>query len=89
MTDAEVNDPSGSVVKIQSEAPEGPADSTSPTIAHAGKEEGYSDSGNGSQRPTVSRVSTPGQDSHPPAAARGRRPSDATTLGGQVRSGQP
>ena len=28
------------------------------------------------------------KDSHPPAAARGRRPSDTTTLGGEVGNGK-
>ena len=64
MTDTEVNDPSGSVVEILTTDPVGrtggPADSTSRTVAHTGKEEGYSDPGNGSQRPTVFGVSTPG-----------------------------
>ena len=40
---------------------------------------------NGRQRPEYPHLD---KGSHPPAAARGRRPSDATTLGGEVGNGQ-
>ena len=61
MTVAEVGDLPGSVVEILTTGgPEGPADSTARTVAHAGKEEGCSDPGNGSHRPAVFGSSKPG-----------------------------
>ena len=57
LTDAEVSDPTGSVVDIMTTDPVGSTGGSgwcaSRTVAHAGKEEGYSDPGNGSQRPTM------------------------------------
>ena len=63
----------------QSGAPEGPADSTGRTVSHAGKEEGYSDPGNGSHRTAVFVSSTPG--ARQSSADGGNR---ASSVGGDV-----
>ena len=51
------------------------------------KEEGYSDPGNGSQRPTMFGAFTPGN-RQSSAGGGNRAPSDATTLGGEAGNGQ-
>ena len=77
---AEVDDPSGSVVDIlKTGAPEGPADSTAWTVAHAGKEKGYSDPGNGSHPTAVFGSSKPG--ARQSSAGGGNR---ASSVGGDV-----
>ena len=85
MTDAEVSDPSGSVIEIlrrvRLTAQAGPSHMQAkkkgiltPETAH-----------NGRQCLEYPHLDT---DSHPPVAATGCRPSDATTLGGEAGSGQ-